>query len=284
MAIAEVVEGVDKPSAQLVAFGAPAAVDTMVANRPPDFADTEADGTSGETGRRGGGGADNVHGIDPSGSKRIVHPGNLIEKGCTTGACIPTPVAAAPEAGPVEGAVAIGSEKGVETGAVAGGTTDMLSAAAGVGGGGPAGALTGAIGLGGSGPAGFEYVPGGGGGPRRRRPPAAAPGGPHVPSSDEEESRGLEEPLDSGPGRLERDRLRGEVVLFGAGSGAKRPVRSNPEPGVETFALALDCRGLLGGMAQQVRPHSDDSQYLDTPWNLAAVQCTHAQDWHTRRL
>ena len=160
---------------------------------------------------------------------------------------------------------------------------DPTAVVGGTGRGGPAGARTGTIGVGGGGPAGFEYVPGGGGGPRRRRPPVAAPGGPHVPSSDEEESRGLEESLDSGPGLLERERLLVEEVVFGAGSGAKRPVRSKPGPGVEAFAFALCCRGLLGGMAQRIWPPNDSNQYLDTPWNLAAVQCTHAEDMCTRR-
>ena len=152
----------------------------------------------------------------------------------------------------------------------------------GAGGGGPAGARTGIIGVGGGGPFGFEYVPGGGGGPRRRRPPAAAPGDPHVPSSEEEESRGLEESLDSGPGLLERERLLVEVAVFGTGSGAKRPVRSRPGPGAEAFVFALGCRGLLGGMAQWIWPPNDKSRYPDTPGKLAAAQCTHAADMRTR--
>ncbi|OLQ03024.1 hypothetical protein AK812_SmicGene14075 [Symbiodinium microadriaticum] len=159
---------------------------------------------------------------------------------------------------------------------------DPMAVVEGAGGGGPAGARTGTIGVGGGGPFGFEYVPGGGGGPRRRRPPVAAPGDPHVPSSEEEESRGLEESLDSGSGLLERERLLVEVAVFGTGSGAKRPVRSRPGPGVEAFVFALGCRGLLGGMAQWIWPPDDKSRYPDTPGKLAAAQCTHAADMRTR--
>ena len=142
VAIAEVAGVVDEPSAQLVvAFGAPVALDTIVANMPPDFEETEVDGTRGGTGRRGGGEVDIVHGKEPSGSKRIVHPGSLIEKGCTTGACMPTPVVTPPCPKPVEEAVGIGSGRGVpvKAGVATGGVGDIVAAAAGVGGGGPAG-------------------------------------------------------------------------------------------------------------------------------------------------